>query len=251
MSEYRVDEYKQLLKENNIDPKDVIIHGPYILNFAQPDPEKRDFAVNFIVDEIKRASMIGSKYIVFHPGAHVGQGSEAGCNLISLSIKRALMETSNIDVTLLLETMSGKGSECGCTFDEVRFILDKVNNPRLKVCLDTCHIFDGGYDIVNDYEGIMNLIEEKIGIDNIKCIHVNDSKNTLGSHKDRHENIGFGNIGFDTLYKVCSDERFKGIPKILETPYVNKELPPFKYEIEMLKSGKFDQDLINKIKNQA
>ena len=251
MRYFRIDEYKEILKENNINPEDVIIHGPYILNFAQPDPEKRDFAVNFMSDEVRRTSMMGSKYIVFHPGAHVNQGIEAGCNLISLSIKRVLDNTKDVDVTLLLETMAGKGTECGCTFEQVKYILDKVNSSRLKVCLDTCHIFDGGYDIVNDYEGVIKRINDTFGIENIKCIHCNDSKNSLESHKDRHENIGFGNIGFDTLLKVCNDERFKGIPKILETPYVNKEFPPFKYEIAMLRSGKFDPELIDKIKKEA
>lgn len=250
MKDFRIDEYKQILKENNIPCEDVIIHGPYILNFAQPDPEKRDFAVKFMADEVRRASMMGSKYVVFHPGAHVGQGIDAGCNLIALCIKRVLEETKGVNVTLLLETMSGKGSECGCTFEQVRYILDRVNNERLKVCLDTCHIFDGGYDIINDYEGVMNKLDQIIGIENIKCIHCNDSKNILGSHKDRHENIGFGNIGFDTLLKVCNDARFTGIPKILETPYVDKELPPFKYEISMLRSGVFDPKLMDKIRNK-
>ena len=251
MSEFRIPEYLQILEQNNIDPADVIIHGPYILNFAQPDPTKRDFAVEFMSEEVKRASQMKAKYVVFHPGAHMNQGWEGGCNLIALSIRRVLDNTKDLDVTLLLETMAGKGSECGCTFEQVRFILDKVNNPRLKVCLDTCHIFDGGYDIVNDYEGVMAKLDQVIGIDNIKCIHCNDSKNTLESHKDRHENIGFGNIGFDTLLKVCSDARFQGIPKILETPYVDKVYPPFKYEIAMLRSGKFDPSLISKIKEQA
>ena len=251
MSQFRIPEYLQILKENNIDPADVIIHGPYILNFAQPDPLKRDFAVEFMSEEVKKANQMGAKYVVFHPGAHVNQGSEAGCNLIALSIKRVLDNTKDVPVTLLLETMAGKGSECGCTFEEVAYILNRVNNERLKVCLDTCHIFDGGYDIVNDYEKVMDKLDMLIGIKNIKCIHCNDSKNVLGSHKDRHENIGFGNIGFDTLLKVCSDPRFQGIPKILETPYVDKEYPPFKYEIAMLRSGKFDPSLIDKIKEQA
>ena len=256
MRDFRINEYKEILKQNNINSEDVIIHGPYILNFAQPDPEKRDFAINFMADEVRRTNMMGSKYIVFHPGAHVGKGYEVGCDLIVESIKKVINDTNNIDVTLLLETMAGKGSECGCTFEQVSYILNKVNSPRLQVCLDTCHIFDAGYDIVNDYEGVLNHFDQVVGLNHIKCIHCNDSKNVVSSHKDRHENIGFGNIGFETLHKICSDDRFKGVPKILETPYLEntegeKVYPPFKYEIEMLRNGEFDPDLINKIKNEA
>ena len=254
--EFRIDEYLDVLNKNNISPSDVIVHGPYILNFANPDSEKREFAISFLCDEIALVSAMKSKYIVIHPGSHMNMGSEFGCNLIADSLKKVLEKTKEYDATLLVETMAGKGGECARTFEEVAYILSLVGNDRLQVCLDTCHIFDGGYDIVNDYEGVINEFDRIVGLDHIKCIHLNDSKNVLGSHKDRHENIGFGNIGFDILLKVVNDPRFISVPKILETPYVENEkhekvYPPYKFEIEMIRSGQFNPDLIKLIVNNS
>jgi len=197
-------------------------------------------------------AMIGAKYMVLHPGAHVGMGSNYGIERIANGINCILSDTINYRSVILLETMAGKGTECGRTFEEIKAIIDRVHNKnRIGVCLDTCHINDAGYDIVNDYEGVIDEFDRIIGLEYLKVIHLNDSKNPVGSHKDRHENIGFGTIGFDTLMKFVNDERFKDIPKILETPYIpyTKDLsfPPYQEEIAMIKSGKFNENLKNEI----
>ena len=253
LSEMHIDEYQHIMKEHNIKNEDVIVHCAYILNLANPNIEKREYAINFIINELTGTYKIGAKYLVLHPGAHMNQGAYIGCDLIVEGLKTILEKTQDQDSIICLETMAGKGSECCSTFEEVKYILDKVDNNRVKVCLDTCHIWDAGYDIVNDYENVIKKLDETIGIKNIKVIHLNDSKNVCGSHKDRHENIGFGNIGFETLYKVLTDVRFKDIVKILETPYVEGDkkfkYPPYKVEIDMLKSGEFDSNLLDNIKN--
>ena len=168
-----------------------------------------------------------------------------------LSLKTILEETKDIDTVICLETMSGKGTECCSKFEEIKYIMDKVNSERIKVCLDTCHIWDSGYDIVNDYENVIKQFDSIIGLENLKVIHVNDSKNIRESHKDRHENFGFGNIGFDTLIKFIFDERLEDKIKILETPYVKindkLEVPPYKEEIEMILSKQFNPNLISEI----
>lgn len=237
---------------NGILPEDIIVHAPYIVNLAQKDDEKFDFAVRFLTEELKMVGKLGLKYMVLHPGAHVGNGSNYGINRIVCGINEILRRTSGDKTVIAIETMAGKGTECGKTFEEIASIVDLVDDQsRVGVCLDTCHIFDGGYDIVNSYEQVLNEFDQIIGIDKIKVIHLNDSKNGLGSHKDRHENIGFGNIGFDTLLKVLNDYRFENVPKILETPYVSvsKELsfPPYKEEIEMLKNEVFNANLQNEV----
>ena len=240
------------LLENNISPSDVIVHAPYIVNLAQPDEEKRSFGVSFITNELKMTGLVGARYMVLHPGAHMKEGVDRGLELIADSLKQILKDTTP-NTVIAIETMAGKGSECCFEFSQIRKLIDLVGSPlneRLGVCFDTCHVHDAGYDIINDYEGVMNEFDQTIGLDKIKVFHINDSKNERGSHKDRHENIGFGMIGFDALMRFVYDERFKDIPKILETPYVkdnDDSYPPYKYEIEMIRSGKFDQDLINKI----
>lgn len=255
ISELKVNEFQEVLKKNNIDNNDVIVHCAYILNLAQPDNVKRQYAIDFVIKELQGTFDIGAKYLVVHPGAHMKMGSTFGCDLIIDSLKQILDKTKHLDTCICLETMAGKGTECCSTFEEIKYILDKVNNERVKVCLDTCHIWDSGYDIVNDYENVIKHFDETIGLNNLKVIHVNDSKNIKGSHKDRHENIGFGNIGFQTLCKFIYDERFENIVKILETPYVDVNdkvsLPPYKYEIEMLLNKEFDNELINKIKQDC
>ena len=247
-SEMRIKEALDLCYENNINPNDIIVHAPYIVNLAQSDNQKFEFAVSFLTNELMGTSLIGAKYMVLHPGAHVGMGSDYGINRIAMGINIMLSDTMNYGSVILLETMAGKGTECGRTFEEIASIIEKVHNKdRIGVCLDTCHINDAGYDIVNDYEGVIEEFDRVIGLEYLKVIHVNDSKNTLASHKDRHENIGFGNVGFDTIMKFVNDERFSDIPKILETPYVeyNKNLSyaPYKEEIAMIKSGVFNPNL--------
>ncbi len=253
----KIDEFKQLLTENNIDINDLVVHAPYIMNLANPDPEKRSFAIDFLTSEILRTSNIGIPQIVLHPGAHVKQGAEVGIKNIITSLNQVLDNTKGIPTKIALETMAGKGTEIGRNFDELAQIINGVNDSeRVTVCFDTCHTFDSGYDIVNDFEGVLKEFDEAIGIDKITCFHINDSKNILGSSKDRHENIGFGNIGFDALNKIINHESFKNIPKFLETPYVSliegekdRTLSPYKKEIEMIKTGEMNSGLLLEIRN--
>ena len=235
----------KLMKSNDIDISKVIVHAPYIINLC--NPEKFDFSVKFLTEEVKRVSDLGVKYLVLHPGSHVGLGVEKGISNIILGLKK-VFESTSCNVTILLETMAGKGTEIGRNLEEIKTIIDSVNNERLGVCLDTCHLHDAGYDLTK-FDEFLNEFDNMIGIDKIKCIHINDSKNVIGSHKDRHENIGFGEIGFDTLLNVIYNDKLVDIPKILETPYVDDK-PPYKYEIEMIKSKKFNNKLIEIIKNQ-
>ncbi|MGN0973106.1 MAG: deoxyribonuclease IV [Bacilli bacterium] len=238
-----------LMKDNNIDYSKVIVHAPYIINLANSsDLSKYDFAVNFLKEEVERCSLLGIKYLVLHPGSHVGCGVENGINNIINGLNDVLMNSS---VTILLETMAGKGTEIGKTFEELKAIIDGVKyKDKIGVCLDTCHLNDAGYDI-SDFNKILDDFDKIIGISYIKCIHINDSKNEINTHKDRHENIGFGTIGFDNLINIIYNDKLKDIPKILETPYVDREYPPYKYEIKMIRNKCFDKDLINKIKQQV
>lgn len=238
-----------LMKDNNIDYSKVVVHAPYIINLANDkDPDKFKFSVNFLQEELERCDALGIKNVVLHPGSHVGLGEISAINNISRGLNNIL---GNNDVTVLLETMAGKGTEVGKTLEELKEIIDRVlDKEHIGVCLDTCHLSDAGYDIV-EFDKFLDLFDKVIGIDKIKCVHVNDSKNEVGAHKDRHENIGFGYIGFDTLINIIYNERLKDVPKILETPYVDREYPPYKYEIEMIRNKKFDEDLISKIKNKS
>lgn len=249
---FHAEELRKIAQDANISLEDIIVHAPYIVNLAQTDEQKHQFAVSFLTQELRLVRGCGLKYMVIHPGAHVGAGFETGINQIIKGLIQILDNTSNDETVILIETMAGKGTECGKTFEEVKAILDGVNSERVKVCLDTCHIFDGGYDIVNHYEEVIEKLDHTIGIENIKAIHLNDSKNVLGSHKDRHENFGLGNIGFDTLMKVANDERFVNVPKILETPYILMDdkktaFPPYREEIEMIKANKFNENLVSDI----
>ena len=191
--------------------------------------------------------------MVLHPGSAVNSSRDEA--LTSISDGLNLILDNNYDVKILLETMAGKGNEVGKTFDELKTIIDNIKyKDKIGVCLDTCHLNDAGYDI-ESFDKILEEFDNKIGIKYIGCIHINDSKNTLGSHKDRHENIGLGTIGFDNLISVIYNKKLESVPKILETPYVTKddnskekEYPPYKYEIEMIRNKKFDNDLIKKIR---
>lgn len=235
-----------LMKEKKLDYSKVIVHAPYIVNLAnESDPDKFMFAVNFLRSELERCELLGIKNIVLHPGSHVGSGIDNGI----LSISKGLnMILGNTNVKILLETMAGKGTEVGSKLEEIARIIELVDDKEhIGVCLDTCHLSDAGYDI-SDFNKFLDEFDKVIGIEKIGCIHVNDSKNVMGSHKDRHENIGFGNIGFDTLINVIYNERVEEVPKILETPYVDKDFAPYKYEIEMIKNKVFDSQLIDKIK---
>lgn len=250
------DKMALIAKENNISLEDVIIHAPYIVNLARKDPEKFDFAVRFIATEVSGVHNIGCKYLVLHPGSAVDSERNEALNQVAKGINEIIKLTPNARTVIAIETMAGKGNEVGRTFEEIKFIIDNVyDKSRIGVCLDTCHINDGGYDLVNNYEEVINKFDEVIGLEYLKVIHVNDSKNPLASHKDRHENIGFGSLGFNTIMKIFNDPRFINIPKILETPYVpslnNKEnFPPYKYEINMIRNGIFEENLKEKIREQ-
>lgn len=247
LSLLKIKEAKELIDKHNIRKENIIVHAPYLINLANPDPEKQEFALNFLVSEIKRADKMFANAIVLHPGAHLGEGPEAAIKRIADALNKAIEKTNDCTIKIALETMAGKGTEVGRTFEELKQIMDKVDNKdRIGVCFDTCHTFDSGYDLVNDYENVINKFDNVIGLDKILVIHLNDSKNELGSKKDRHENIGFGNIGFDTLVKVVYDKRFSHIPKILETPYVEKK-SPYKLEIEMIRNKSFDKDLFKNL----
>lgn len=232
----------------------IVVHAPYIINIANTTkPEVFELGVNFLQNEIERTQAIGAKDIVLHPGSHVGAGAEVGIKKIIDGLNEVLTNDNNVRIAL--ETMAGKGSEVGRTFEEIAQIIDGVtHNERLSICFDTCHTHDAGYNIKDDFDGVLNEFDKIIGVDRIKVVHVNDSKNEQGAHKDRHENIGFGNIGFDALNYVVHHDTFKDIPKILETPYVGEDKknkkPPYKHEIEMLKSQTFDPNLKEKILNQ-
>ena len=243
-----------LAKEHGISRDDIIVHAPYIVNLANPDYEKRQYAISFLTKELEMVAECGLKYMVLHPGAHMKEGSNQGVRYIAEGINEILSSPKTLDTAILLETMAGKGTEVGRTFEEIKGIIDLVyDKSRVMVCLDTCHINDGGYDLVDNYDGVFKSFDEIIGLDKIKAIHLNDSKNPLDSHKDRHENIGFGEIGFTALHKVLTDPRFENVPKILETPYIEKSklvsLSPYKKEIEMLKSGIFNPNLKEEILN--
>lgn len=242
---------KELAKENNIDFNNIVCHAPYIINLANKTGDKWEFSINFLINELKRCEKLGVNKIVVHPGSSVGITQEEGLDNISEALNIILKH--NINVNILLETMAGKGNECARNIDQMAYIINKCNNhPNLKVCVDTCHINDAGYSVA-DFDKYLDEFDQKIGVDKIYCIHLNDSKNELGSHKDRHENIGFGTIGFDALYKVASNDKFKDIPKILETPYLTItekiKKPPYKEEIAMIKSGKFDKDVFKDLYN--
>lgn len=241
-------EGKKLMEENNIDINNVIVHAPYIINLA--NLVNQEFSVNFLKEEIKRVESLGVTKLVLHPGSHVGAGIDKGIENIIDGLNKVLEDDTN--VLICLETMAGKGSECASNFMEIKQIIDGVKkNQNLRVCLDTCHINDAGYSL-NDFDKVLEEFDSVIGLDRLACIHVNDSKNELGAHKDRHENIGYGTIGFDNLLKVIYHPSLDGIPKILETPYIKAlkdSYPPYKFEIEMIRKKIFNENLIDDIIN--
>ncbi|RFB17534.1 deoxyribonuclease IV [Bacillus sp. HNG] len=240
------------MKENGID--EIVVHAPYIINIGNTsNPATFELGVNFLRSEIERTDALGAKQIVLHPGAHVGAGAEAGIKKIIEGLNEVVTKDQNVQIAL--ETMAGKGSECGRTFEEIAQIIEGVtHNDKLSVCFDTCHTHDAGYDIVNDFDGVLEQFDKIIGVDRIKVLHINDSKNEKGAGKDRHENIGFGKIGFDAINYIVHHPTLENVPKILETPYVgedkNNKKAPYKLEIDMIRSKSFDEGLLEKIMNQ-
>ena len=237
-----------LMKEKDFDYSKVVVHAPYIINLANDkDPDKFMFSVRFLQEELERCELLGIRAMVLHPGSHVGLGVDTAISNIAKGLNMIL---GTHDVTVLLETMAGKGTEVGSSLEEIKRIIDLVDDKtHIGVCLDTCHLNDAGYDM-SQFDEFLDQFDSLIGVDKIGCIHVNDSKNPIGAHKDRHENIGFGTIGFDSLISIIYNSRLESVPKILETPYVDRTYPPYKYEIEMIRKKKFDSHLIDKIKSQ-
>jgi len=258
IEELNIDEAINLMKAHDINPKDIVVHAPYIMNLANPDPAKRAFAIEFFKEELYRTHAMGATQIVLHPGAHVKEGAETGIKYIIDSLNKVIEQTSDLDVLIALETMAGKGTEVGRTFEEIKAIIDGVKqNNRLSVCFDTCHTHDAGYDVKEDFDQVLDTFDKIIGKERISVLHINDSKNIKGAQKDRHENIGFGEIGFDALNYIVHHPDFNDIPKILETPFVTEDdtskkrlYPPYKKEIQMFKTKTFDPNLINQIRKE-
>ena len=228
------------MKENNISLSNVVVHAPYIINLANnKDLDKYNFSINFLKQECNRCADLFVKKLVLHPGSHVGCGNDVGINNIINALNEVLKES---DTTILLETMAGKGTEVGKTLEEIKQIIDGViYKDKIGICIDTCHLSDAGYD-VSKFDEILDILESYNLLDKVLCIHINDSKNIRGSHKDRHENIGYGTLGFDNLINIIYNKRLEQIPKILETPYIN-DFPPYKEEIDMIKNKKFNPNL--------
>lgn len=251
VSELNIEAGQAYMKEHGL--QDLIIHAPYIINLGNSvKPETFELAVDFLALELERTKAMGSNILVLHPGAHVGAGEDIGTSQIIKGLNEVL--TSDTKVYVTLETMAGKGSEIGRNFEELARIYDGVHhNDKLRICFDTCHVHDSGLDIVNDFDGVIDKFDRIIGKEQIAVFHINDSKNPRGAGKDRHENIGFGHIGFDAIHRIVYHPDFESIPKILETPYIpsvkdpKKTYAPYKHEIAMLRI----QDFNPKIREQV
>ncbi|MGE7764496.1 deoxyribonuclease IV [Peribacillus sp. NPDC096540] len=240
------------MEENGM--SDIVVHAPYIINIGNTtNPATYELGVNFLRSEIDRTEALGARQIVLHPGAHVGAGSELGIKRIIEGLNEVLSADDKVQIAL--ETMAGKGTECGRSFEELAMIIDGVtHNDKLSICFDTCHTHDAGYNIVEDFDGVLNEFDKLVGINRIKVLHINDSKNERGMRKDRHENIGFGHIGFNALNYIVHHPQLNDVSKILETPYVGEDKKdkkaPYKFEIDMFKNNQFEEDLLEKIKLQ-
>ena len=251
ISELNIEPAWAYMKEHNIN--EIVVHAPYIINLANTvRPETFELAVDFLRLELERASACKSNTLILHPGAHVGAGTDAGIEQIAKGINEVL--TKDTTCNIALETMAGKGTEIGRTFEELAQIYDKVvYNDKLRVCFDTCHTNDSGYDIVNDFDGVIEKFDKLIGKDQIAVFQINDRKNVIGEKKDRHANLGFGEIGFDAISYIVHHKDFEEIPKILETPYIpsptkkKKSYAPYRYEIEMLRANAFQTNIIDTI----
>ena len=238
------------MKLNNIELSDIFVHAPYIINLANnTDSRMRRFTIDFLKQELSRCESLGINKLILHPGSHVGLGINSGLNNIVEALDEVL---EDVNVFICLESMSGKGTELGSNFNELKYIIDNCKfNYKLRVCLDTCHLHDSGFDI-SKFDYILDEFDKLIGIDKLVCIHVNDSKNNINDKKDRHANIGFGNLGFSNIINIIYNKRLENVVKILETPYVlstNNSYPPYKFEIEMIKNKVFDGNLLENVIN--
>ena len=251
ISELKIHEAHELMEQHGME--EFVVHAPYIINLANTvNPATYEIAVEFLAKEIDRATAMGSQTIVLHPGSHVGEGADKGIASIVKGLNEVL--TADTACHIALETMAGKGSEIGKTFEELAQIYDGVqHSDKLRVCFDTCHTSDAGYDIINDFDGVMEKFDRLIGKDQIAVFHMNDSKNDPGAAKDRHENFGFGKIGFEPLMYIMNHPDFMEVPKILESPYIKdpenskKSYEPFKREIAMIRKGEFDPEMREKV----
>lgn len=251
LSLMKIEEGKKYMEDHGIE--EVVVHAPYIVNLGNnKDQNKYEFAIEFLANELKRADALGAKQVTLHPGAHVGLGTKAAIENIAHGLDEALKASK--DVSVALETMAGKGTEVGRTFEELADIIEKCSeNGRLSVTFDTCHVNDAGYDVKNGFDDVLSEFDQIIGLNRLKVVHLNDSKNECGAHKDRHENIGFGTIGFDSLNYIAHHPQLKDVPKIMETPYVGEDrknsFAPYAYEIAMLKKQVFDSKMLDKVKD--
>lgn len=257
IDQFKIYEGREYLKNHGI--QEIVIHAPYIINLGNTyKPDKFSFAVDFLHQEIERADAIGAKEIVLHPGAHVGAGSDKAIASIIKGLNEAMTADQNVQIAI--ETMAGKGTEVGINFEQIAQMISGVKlNDKLAVCFDTCHTNDAGYNVKDDFDGVMEEFDKVIGIDRIKVFHLNDSKNPMGSHKDRHENLGYGTIGFDSLSKIAHNEQFIDVPKILETPHVaidpendpKNKVAPYGYEIAELNANQFNDHLYDDVRKNV
>lgn len=245
-------EAMQMMKDNNMDLRNIVVHAPYIINPA--NTANLDFAISFLRQELDRVEQLGVTKLILHPGSHVGLGMDVAIDNIIYVLNNCIMQDTK--VTICLETMAGKGSEVGSDFSQIGRIIDGIlYKEKVMVCLDTCHLNDAGYDLTK-FDDILDEFDKVIGLNKIGCVHINDSKNDKTSHKDRHNNIGLGTIGFDTLLNIIYNDKLKDVPKILETPYIGDDndskdrlYPPFKFEIEMIRDKKQNNNLLEDIRN--
>ena len=251
LSLMKIEEGKKYMEDHGIE--EVVVHAPYIVNLGNnKDQGKYEFAIEFLANELKRADALGAKQVTLHPGAHVGLGTKVAIENIAHGLDEALKASK--DVSVALETMAGKGTEVRRTFEELADIIEKCSeNGRLSVTFDTCHANDAGYDVKNGFDDVLSEFDQIIGLNRLKVVHLNDSKNECGAHKDRHANIGFGTIGFDSLNYIAHHPQLEDVPKIMETPYVGEDkknsFAPYAYEIAMLKNQAFDSKMLDKVKD--
>lgn len=255
IEEMKIAEGKEAMKEYGISGNDIVIHAPYIVNLGNTYKlENFDFAIEFMQEEIRRAEAMGATQMTMHPGAHVGAGPKPAIDKIAEGLNRILRKDQTVQIAL--ETMAGKGTEIGRSFEELAQIIERVDlEEKLSVTLDTCHTSDSGYPIRDDFDWVLDEFDRIIGLERLKVVHVNDSKNPQGASKDRHANIGFGEIGFEALNYVVHHPKLADLPKILETPFVGEDKKnkkaPYAYEIEMLKAQTFNEDLLEDIINET
>lgn len=234
ISKLKINEAKEVMQEHDFDMNRVIVHAPYIINLANSlKPETAYFGREFLSAELLRVNALGAKTLVLHPGSHVNAGMDIGISWIIDGLNEVL-DQDTTDVKIALETMAGKGSECGCTFDQLAKIYKGVHKKdRIGFCMDTCHIWDAGYDL-HDFDAVLDEFDQKLGLNHLLCMHINDSKNNIGAHKDRHENIGKGYIGFEILHSIVHHPKLENVTKILETPFIEGKAP-YKEEISALR----------------